>query len=123
MMACMFDEVLQRSHVARARIEGEGVQRLDGDGIDAFAHMPRIDMHEVAYQQGVIRGLLTQGGTIMENTCSRSYKSVLDGPSVCGSVVPLVQLRARLRPMHQEPARHLRRHGAQRRSLMVIRVD
>jgi hypothetical protein len=60
--AGVFDEVLQLSHVARARIAGEGVQRLGGDGIDAFVPMPRIGVYEVAHQQGIIRGLLTQGG-------------------------------------------------------------
>src|SRR5919109_1332061 len=32
-------------------------------------------------------------------------------------------LRTCLRPMNQEPARHLHRHGLQRRSLMMIWVD
>lgn len=62
LMAGVFDEVLQLSHVARARIVGEGVQRLGGDGIDAFVPMLRIGVYEVARQQGIIRGLLTQGG-------------------------------------------------------------
>jgi hypothetical protein len=71
MMACVFDEVLQLSHVARARIDGEGVQCLGGDGNDAFAPMLRIGVHEIAHQQGMIRGLLIQGGTTMGNVCSR----------------------------------------------------
>ena len=62
LMACVFDEVLQLSSIARARIAGEGVQRLGGDGIDAFAPMLRIGVYEVAHQQGIIRGLLIQGG-------------------------------------------------------------
>jgi hypothetical protein len=60
--AGVFDEVLQLSHVAGARIDGEGVQRLGGDGIDAFASMLRLRVHEVAHQQGIIRSLLIQGG-------------------------------------------------------------
>jgi hypothetical protein len=55
LMAGVFDEVLQPSHVARARTAGEGVQRLGGDGIDAFALMLRLGVYEVAQQQGIVR--------------------------------------------------------------------
>jgi hypothetical protein len=52
LIACVIDEILQLAHVARAWIAGEGVQRLGGDGIDAFAPMLRIGVYEVARQQG-----------------------------------------------------------------------
>jgi hypothetical protein len=60
--ACVFEEVPRLSHMARARIAGEGVQRLGGDGTDTFAPILRIGVYEVAPQQGIIHGLLTQGG-------------------------------------------------------------
>jgi hypothetical protein len=103
-MACVFDEVPRLSYIARAWIAGEDVQRLGGDGTDTFAPILRIGVYEVAHQQGIIRGLLTQGGHD-------------DGEHVQPMIhilSCLVHLRARLRPMHQEPARHLRHHGLQR---------
>jgi hypothetical protein len=49
LMACAFDEVLRLSHIAWARIAGEGVQRLGGDRIDTFARILRIDVYKVAH--------------------------------------------------------------------------
>jgi len=76
LMVYVFDEVLQPSHIARAWIAGEGVQRLGGDGIDAFAPMLRIGVCEEVCMKWRTNGGLSavcsrKEGTMMGNTCSR----------------------------------------------------